>query len=93
MAVNIKQFVPAVGRVSASDFHAPTWATHLGSAFVRSGVATTRGLSALVRSFQLSQMIKVLHYMTDQQLAELGVERAEIPAHAKRILAEQPAKG
>jgi uncharacterized protein YjiS (DUF1127 family) len=93
MAVNIKQVVPAMGRASASDFHAPIWAAQLGSALVRSGVAMVRGPSALMRSFQISQMVKVLCNMTDQQLAEIGVERIDIPAYAKTIVADQSDQG
>ena len=38
------------------------------------------------RSLQMSQMIRALAQLNDEQLTKVGLTRAEIPAHAYRVV-------
>ena len=53
------------------------WATALG-----------RGLGAAVKRLQYTRMIEALNHLTDAQLAEIELQRSDIPAYAHRLVYE-----
>ena len=45
-----------------------------------------RGARSFVEAIQTGRMISVLNAMSETQLAELGIERGEIPSYAARLV-------
>ncbi|MDG1068700.1 MAG: hypothetical protein P8P40_10070 [Sulfitobacter sp.] len=48
--------------------------------------AVYQGLSAVVTKMQISRMESVLHRMSDAELAQAGITRAEIKGHARFLV-------
>lgn len=71
----------------ASDQQTPS---HTARAAVRAAFAQTgRVLGGLLRAMQTGRMMNVLCSMSDSQLAQIGLARADIPAYAREMIAPQ----
>lgn len=45
-----------------------------------------RALGSAVTTMQVGQMASALYQLNDKQLANLGITRAEIPDHARKLI-------
>lgn len=48
--------------------------------------AVARALRGAMRAVMVARMTQVLYAMSDARLAEIGLTRAEIPDHARRMM-------
>lgn len=69
------------GRVLAAERIAPLMAT-----LARSGSIIVGKAAAAVKILQHARMMSVLASLSDAQLAEIGIERSDIPLYAKRLM-------
>lgn len=49
-------------------------------------LALARGARGVMRTLAYARMAQTLHAMSDAQLAQIGVARADIPAHALALV-------
>ena len=52
-------------------------------------VLTGSRMKYALRTLQIARMMSVLANMSDQQLAETGITRSEIPEYALRLMSEE----
>jgi uncharacterized protein YjiS (DUF1127 family) len=52
------------------------------------GARIADSFRAFVRGVALGRMVRVLNEMSDAQLAKIGVKREDIPAYARKLVAE-----
>lgn len=57
-----------------------------GAAVRTAAVSIFSGLSRFLTSMQVGRMETVLHRMSDEQLAQVGITRSGIKAHAKYLV-------
>ena len=65
--------------------HALTAAAPLLIGFARNAAAKARGV---VKTLQTARMMSTLSNMRDDQLAEMGLLRSDIPDYAEKLMAE-----
>ena len=54
--------------------------------FAALGVTIGTTMKNALRAIQRGQMVRALTQMSDEHLAELGLTRSDIPAHAEKLL-------
>ena len=54
----------------------------------RFAVLTRMKTKSALRALQTARMLSVLANMSDQQLAQIGISRSEIPQYADRLMSE-----
>lgn len=55
----------------------------------RGGIKFLKGAASAVHSLQVARMMTVLSDMSDQELAQIGITRSDIPDHAIKLLARE----
>lgn len=55
-------------------------------------LAFGQGLRTALHVYQTARMMQALNALSDRQLAEIGIERRDIPCHAERMMSETEGK-
>ena len=58
----------------------------LGHTIISAASALRRHVATGVKHVQFAQMQSVLNRLSNQQLAQIGVQRSDIPAYARKLI-------
>lgn len=77
--------------ITASSYSAPLRDTfaNLSAAAGTLGGKFRAGFARAVTQMQIARMQTVLNSMSDEQLATVGIERSNIPQHAKMLVLDE----
>ena len=59
------------------------------SAVVRFGRGAWANTRSAVKALQMGRMMATLSSMSDQQLAQIGISRSDIPQYAKTLMSDE----
>lgn len=72
-----------------TDFAGHHIAQTIMASLSASGTRLMTGLRGMVRSLQTARMMTVLANMSDHQLEQIGITRADIPVYAETLIADR----